>query len=161
MLSAQQLSYCTTERMGWMAHRKWKEAKQLPGTAGPGNMLGCCLIYFHFLWAIHPIRPVVSDHHGQLDSKSTSCFAQLRIKSRAIPLYSYSPKRRSLLPRARGGGMVNELLAGPFPLSLSPLFNLTCHRRRPFFIRTPIESRGGTIPEESRLTIPVLGELCH
>ena len=37
--------------MGWMAHRKWKEAKQLPGTAGPGNMLGCCLIFFHFLWA--------------------------------------------------------------------------------------------------------------
>ena len=33
--------------------------KKLPGTAGPGNMLGCCLIYFHFLWAIHPIRPVL------------------------------------------------------------------------------------------------------
>ena len=47
-----------TGRMGWMAHRKWKEAQQLPGTAGPGNMLGCCLIFFHFLWAIHPIRPV-------------------------------------------------------------------------------------------------------
>ena len=41
-----------------MAHRKWKEAKQLQGTAGPGNMLGCCLIYSHFLWAILPIRPV-------------------------------------------------------------------------------------------------------
>ena len=48
-----------TGRMGWMAHRKWKECKQQPGTAGSGNMLGCCLIYFHFLWAIHPIRPVV------------------------------------------------------------------------------------------------------
>jgi len=36
---------CTTGRMGWMAHQKWKEAKQLPGTAGPGNMLGCCLIF--------------------------------------------------------------------------------------------------------------------
>ena len=47
-----------TGRMGWMAHRKWKEAKQLPGRAGPGNMLGCSLIFFHFLWAIHPIRPV-------------------------------------------------------------------------------------------------------
>ena len=57
--------------------------------------------------------------------------------------------------------MVNELeLALPSP-SLFLLFNLTCHRRRPFFIRTPIESRGGTIPEESRLTIPVFGELCH
>ena len=46
--------------MWWMAHRKWEEAKQLPGTAGLGNRLGCCLIYFHFLWAIHPIRPVHS-----------------------------------------------------------------------------------------------------
>ena len=44
--------------MGWMAHRKWKETKQqpsmLPGPAVPG----CCLISFHFLLAIHPIRPV-------------------------------------------------------------------------------------------------------
>ena len=35
-----------------MAHRKWKETKQHPGTAGPDNMLGCCLVSFHFLWAI-------------------------------------------------------------------------------------------------------------
>ena len=35
-----------------MAHREWKETKQEPGTARPGNMLGCCLISFHFLWAI-------------------------------------------------------------------------------------------------------------
>ena len=32
-----------------MAHRIWKETEQQPGTAGPGNMLGCCLISFHFL----------------------------------------------------------------------------------------------------------------
>ena len=32
-----------------MAYRKWKETKVQPGTAGPGNMLGCCLISFHFL----------------------------------------------------------------------------------------------------------------
>ena len=47
-----------TGRIGWMADRKWKETKLQPGTAGPGNMLGCCLLYFHFLWAIHPIHPV-------------------------------------------------------------------------------------------------------
>ena len=35
-----------------MAHRMWKETKQQPGTAGTGNMLGCCLVSFHFLWAI-------------------------------------------------------------------------------------------------------------
>ena len=45
--------------MGWMAHGKWKETKQLPGTAGPGDMLGCCLNFFHFRCDIHPIRPVV------------------------------------------------------------------------------------------------------
>ena len=32
--------------------KKWKDTKQQPGTAGSGNMLGCCLISFHFLWAI-------------------------------------------------------------------------------------------------------------
>ena len=42
-----------------MAHRKWKDPKQQPGTAGPGNMLGCCLISFHFLWAIHPNPPYI------------------------------------------------------------------------------------------------------
>ena len=47
-----------TGRMGWMTHRKWKETKQLPGTAGPGNMLGCCLNFFHFRCDIHPICPV-------------------------------------------------------------------------------------------------------
>ena len=35
-----------------MAHMIWKETKQEPGTAGPDNMLGCCLVYFHFLWNI-------------------------------------------------------------------------------------------------------------
>ena len=57
-LTGMVFSQLCTGRMGWMAHRKWKEAKQLPGTAGPGNMLGCCLTSLHFLWAIHPIRPV-------------------------------------------------------------------------------------------------------
>ena len=35
-----------------MDHRKTKETEQQPGTAEPGNMLGCCLNSFHFLWAI-------------------------------------------------------------------------------------------------------------
>ena len=48
----------STGRMGWIAHRKWKEIKQQPGTARPGNLLGCCLLSFHFLWSIHPIHPV-------------------------------------------------------------------------------------------------------
>ena len=48
----------STGRMGWMSHRKWKETnlkpRMLPGPA----VHGCCLISLHFLWAIHPIRPV-------------------------------------------------------------------------------------------------------
>ena len=44
-------------RVDSLPHRKWKEIKQQPGTAGSGNMLGCCLLSFHVLWAIHPIRP--------------------------------------------------------------------------------------------------------
>ena len=32
--------------------------KQQPSTAGPDNMLGCCLFSFHFLWAILWPTPV-------------------------------------------------------------------------------------------------------
>ena len=42
----------STVLMFKIAHRIWKEAKQQQGTAGPGNMLGSCLVSFHFLWAI-------------------------------------------------------------------------------------------------------------
>ena len=41
---AKTILYLCTGRMGWMAYRKWKECKQQPGTAWPGNMLGCCLV---------------------------------------------------------------------------------------------------------------------
>ena len=44
-----------------MAHMIWKETKQQPDTAGPGNMLGCCLVSFHFLWAILSTSTVVND----------------------------------------------------------------------------------------------------
>ena len=36
----------------YSTHRKWREIKLQPGTAGTGNMLGCSLISFHFLLAI-------------------------------------------------------------------------------------------------------------
>ena len=50
--------YCT-EWMEWMSHKKHKETKQQPGTAGPGNILGCCLVFFRFLCNIHSIHPVL------------------------------------------------------------------------------------------------------
>ena len=43
-----------------MAHRIWKKTKQEPGTAGPGNMLGCCLVSFRFLSAILSTSTVVT-----------------------------------------------------------------------------------------------------
>ena len=39
-----------TVRVDSLPYRKWKEIKLQPGTSVPGNMLGCCLIYFHFRW---------------------------------------------------------------------------------------------------------------
>ena len=40
------------------------ENKLQPSTAGPSNMLGCCLISFHFLWAVLPIHPVLYEAAG-------------------------------------------------------------------------------------------------
>ena len=69
-------SYVCTGWMGWMTHRKWKESEQQPGTAGPGNMFGCCLMSFHFLWAIHPIRPVVI-----IGASIRFCILRIHLKS--------------------------------------------------------------------------------
>ena len=46
-------------RVDSLPHRKWRGIQQQPGTAGPGNMLGCCLIYIHFLWGKLSTRTVV------------------------------------------------------------------------------------------------------
>ena len=35
-----------------MAHRKWKETKQQPSKLPVPAVPGCCLVYFHILWAI-------------------------------------------------------------------------------------------------------------
>ena len=48
-----------TVRVYSLPHRKWREIQQQPGTAGPGNMLGCCLIYFHFLFGKLSTRTVL------------------------------------------------------------------------------------------------------
>ena len=62
-----------TGRMGWMAHRKWKEIRlqpsMLPGPAVPGS----CLASFHFRWDIHPIRPVYLGRHVETGNSFTVC----------------------------------------------------------------------------------------
>ena len=50
--------FYSTVRVDSLPHRKWKETKQEPGTTGPGNMLGCCLVSFHFLWGKLSTRTV-------------------------------------------------------------------------------------------------------
>ena len=60
--------YCTVLVLR-MAQRKWKDTKQQPCTAGPGNMLGCCLIYFHFQWAILSTSTVHSWFESQITKK--------------------------------------------------------------------------------------------
>ena len=49
-----------------MAHRKWKEIKQQPSMLPGPAVSGSCLASFHFLWAIHPIRPVQPNSLGTL-----------------------------------------------------------------------------------------------
>ena len=64
--------------MGWMSHRKWKYTKQEPSMLHGPAVPGCCLISFHFLWAIYPIRPVQyhksrkmwCSHHGDSQRKA-------------------------------------------------------------------------------------------
>ena len=57
-----------------IAHRKWNETKQEPGLAGPGNMLACYIVSFHFLWAILSTSTV----EGKLEGKLTDipCIAK-------------------------------------------------------------------------------------
>ena len=47
---------------------KLKETKLQPGTAGPGNRLGCCLVSFHFMWAI--LCPQAQNDVGESDNCS-------------------------------------------------------------------------------------------
>ena len=79
----------TTEWMEWMSHRRWKETKQQPGTAGPSNMLGCCFVSFHFLWPIVWPHPVVLKGTRGVKFMETFLFLLKWI----ILQYSYMPKK--------------------------------------------------------------------
>ena len=68
-----------------MAQRKWKETKQEPGTAGTGNMLGCCLISFHFLLVILSTSTVGKNVIGQEESSASATFA-------SAPRYASPPQ---------------------------------------------------------------------
>ena len=70
VMKAQTFVVSTTVRVDSLPHRKWKAIKQQPGTAGPGNMLGCCLIYFHFRWGKLSMLTVVNSLQMQERERS-------------------------------------------------------------------------------------------
>ena len=56
-------TYVQPADIGW-PYWNWKETKLQPGTAGPGNILGCCLLSFHLLWAILCLQAVYGQRLG-------------------------------------------------------------------------------------------------
>ena len=72
-----------------MAHRKWKETKLQPRSAGPGNMLGCCcLVSFHFLWA--NLRSTSTVVESVVAGKtSTSVFQQDQLDDKELICNNY------------------------------------------------------------------------
>ena len=71
-----------------MAHRIWKETKQLPGTAGPGNMLGSCLVLFPFPVG-HPMSAgcTVLEKHQVKDARQRKEYQHRPTTRHAIQLY--------------------------------------------------------------------------
>ena len=57
--------YCTVLELR-VAHRKWKETKQLPSILPGPAVPGSCLLSFHILWAILSTSTVyISQREGQ------------------------------------------------------------------------------------------------
>ena len=71
-----------------MAHRISKETKQEPGTAGSGNMLGCCFVALHFLWAILSTSTVdkISKLNVALRNKVGGCVQAMHALTYALKL---------------------------------------------------------------------------
>ena len=103
--------------MGWIAHRKWIETKQLPDTAGPGNMLGCCLTSFHFLWAILRPQAVVENASS---SQKLNLFPDPETDSSGRKTLSLCPCGDI----SAGRSCCSILMGGPRLLALLPLLLL-------------------------------------
>ena len=110
-----------------MAHRIWKETKQERGTVGPGNMLGCCLISLHFLWAILSTSTVQG---WEIESRGLSRLARnstafLRPPlSLSLSLYPPVPRFEPEEVGARAR-RANELSVSSPLSALSPCLSLT------------------------------------
>ena len=84
-----------------MAHRKWKETKQLPNLLSGPAVPGCSLVSFHFLWAILCPQDVQGDLGGALRYKNEAC--TLRRKTQPRLQYQWAAAAaRVLLEFPRG-----------------------------------------------------------
>ena len=92
-----------------MGHRKWKETKRQPGTAGPGNMLGCCLVSLHCLCSILCSHSVLSTNRGSVaadeeDRDGDEYDSQLVLLALLLEEADLRPEDQ--LEEGGGGGMV-------------------------------------------------------
>ena len=119
-----------------MANRKWKETKQLPGTAGPGNMIGSCLVSFHFLW--HPMSAGCIDFDDRGHAVNQLSFTENRWSIRAN-------KQARLM--ARGRGEVSSLKLKSVYLTITTKFSKLVLLLGQFTLRDALRQfkRGGEI----------------
>ena len=91
--------------------RTWKETKQEPGTAGPGSMLGCYFVSFHFLWAILSKSTVlVPGIMWIFFKRETICYLDV-----------YQCQSLSVYPSSAPAARILSL-----PLTLKPFLALSC-----------------------------------
>ena len=63
-----------------MAHGKWKETKQQPSMLPGPAVTGCCLVYFHILWAILSTSTVLRQSKSSLKHRARElCLAEFSL----------------------------------------------------------------------------------
>ena len=124
-------------------HRIWKETNQQPGTAGPGNMLGCYLVSFHFLWAILSTSSVHSTRQCKFRSKMLyeSCLhlGGTRV-SHKVSKYSYFTQHLREINKYAVQSTVNRVRA---PFLLVP-------ESTPLLVRCQVEIPSSERPNRRR-----------
>ena len=69
-----------------MAHRKWKETKQLPCMLPGPAVPGCCFVSFHILWAILSTSTVEGSAKVRVDGKALNNSYRCRMIKTFRPL---------------------------------------------------------------------------
>ena len=126
-----------TGRMGWMAHRKWKDNKQQPSMLPGPTVPGCYLL--SFLRPIHPIRPVIqlTPHVGPLACGGPRVLA-LSIHAHALyacPARDVVRLYYILLADRRSASVRLTLSPTPPPPTLPPPCQCTVLRGVNFWVR--------------------------